>query len=74
MGTNNYMDSESIIKELQGNVQMHINLLKDIVFILENMDIKEINKKLEDKNISLELRLALEKRKEILLTDKEVKK
>ena len=38
------------------------------------MNVKEINKKLEDKNISLELRLALEKRKEILLTDKEVKK
>ena len=38
------------------------------------MDIKEIDKKLQDKDISLELRLALEKRKEILLTDKEVKK
>lgn len=38
------------------------------------MYIKEIDKKLKDKNISIELRLALEKRKEILLTDKEVKK
>lgn len=38
------------------------------------MNVKEIDKKLQDKNISLELRLALEKRKDILLTDKEVKK
>lgn len=38
------------------------------------MDIKEINKLLKDKSISLQLRLALEKRKQILLTDKEVKK
>jgi hypothetical protein len=38
------------------------------------MDIKEIDKKLQDKSISLQLRLALEKRKQILLTDKEVKK
>jgi hypothetical protein len=38
------------------------------------MDIKEIDKKLQDKNISIQLRLALEKRKQILLTDKEVKK
>ena len=38
------------------------------------MNVEEINKKLADKNISLELRLALEKRKEILTTDKIVKK
>jgi hypothetical protein len=38
------------------------------------MDIKEIDKKLQDKSISIQLRLALEKRKQILLTDKEVKK
>lgn len=38
------------------------------------MSITEINKKLQDKTISLELRLALEKRKEILSTDREVKK
>lgn len=38
------------------------------------MDIKEIDKKLQDKSISLQLRLALEKRKQILLTNKEVKK
>jgi hypothetical protein len=38
------------------------------------MDIKKIDKKLQDKNISIQLRLALEKRKQILLTDKEVKK
>lgn len=38
------------------------------------MDIKEIDKMLQDKSISLQLRLALEKRKQILLTDKEVKK
>lgn len=38
------------------------------------MSVEEINKKLQDKNISIELRLALEKRKEILTTDKIVKK
>jgi hypothetical protein len=38
------------------------------------MDIKEIDKKLQDKSISLQLRLALEKRKQILINDKEVKK
>lgn len=38
------------------------------------MKLEEINKKLQDKNISVELRLALEKRKEILTTDKIVKK
>jgi hypothetical protein len=38
------------------------------------MNVEEINKKLQDKSISTQLRLALEKRKEILLTDKEVKK
>jgi len=38
------------------------------------MNVEEINKKLQDKSISLELRLALEKRKEILTTDKIVKK
>lgn len=38
------------------------------------MKISEINKKLEDKNISPELKEALEKRKSILLNDKEVKK
>jgi len=38
------------------------------------MDIKEINKKLQDPNISKELKHTLEKRKEILSKDKEVKK
>ena len=38
------------------------------------MDIKEINKLLEDKSISKELRASLEKRKNILLKDKIVKK
>ena len=38
------------------------------------MDIKEIDKMLQDKSISLQLRLALEKRKQILINDKEVKK
>ena len=38
------------------------------------MDIKEIDKKLQDKSISLQLRLALEKRKDILLKNKTVKK
>ena len=38
------------------------------------MDIKEIQKQLERKNISPELRKALEQRKKILEQDKEVKK
>ena len=38
------------------------------------MDTKEIDKMLKDKNLSPELKKALEKRKEILLKDKEVKK
>ena len=38
------------------------------------MDIKEINKLLKDKNISPELKKQLEKRKDILLNDKEVLK
>lgn len=38
------------------------------------MNVEEINKKLQDKSISLQLRLDLEKRKEILTTDKIVKK
>lgn len=36
------------------------------------MEIKEINKQLENKNISPELRKELEKRKEILINNKEV--
>lgn len=36
--------------------------------------IKEINKLLDRKELPNELRIALEKRKEILLNDKEVKK
>ena len=36
------------------------------------MEIKEINKQLEKKNISPELRKELEKRKEILINNKEV--
>ena len=36
------------------------------------MDTKEIDKMLKDKNLSPELKKALEKRKEILLNDKEV--
>lgn len=36
--------------------------------------IKEINKLLERKELPNDLRIALEKRKEILLKDKEVKK
>ena len=38
------------------------------------MDIKEINKLLKDKSISPELKKQLEKRKDILLYDKEVLK
>lgn len=38
------------------------------------MDIKEINKMLEDKNISYEVKKALEKRKTILVNNIEVKK
>lgn len=38
------------------------------------MDTKEINKMLEDKELSPEVRKALEKRKDILINDKEVKK
>jgi len=38
------------------------------------MSIDEIDKMLKDKNISLELRASLEKRKQILLTEKVVKK
>lgn len=36
------------------------------------MEIKEIDKQLENKNISPELRKELEKRKEILINNKEV--
>lgn len=39
-----------------------------------NDKLKEINKLLERKKLPNELRIALEKRKEILLKDKEVKK
>lgn len=38
------------------------------------MDIKEINKMLEDKDISPEIKKALEQRKEILTNNKVVKK
>lgn len=38
------------------------------------MDTKEIDKMLKDKELSPELKKALEKRKEILLNNKEVKK
>jgi hypothetical protein len=38
------------------------------------MSIDEIDKMLKDKNISQELKASLEKRKQILLTDKVVKK
>jgi hypothetical protein len=38
------------------------------------MKLDEIDKMLKDKNISHELKAALEKRKQILLTDKVVKK
>lgn len=38
------------------------------------MDIKEINKMLEDKDISPEIKKALEQRKDILLKNKTVKK
>lgn len=38
------------------------------------MDIKEIEKLLKDKNISPELKKQLEKRKDILLKNKTVKK
>lgn len=38
------------------------------------MDIKEIDKMLTKKDLSPEIKKALEKRKQILLTDKEVKK
>lgn len=38
------------------------------------MDTKEIDKMLKDKDISPELKKALEKRKDILINDNEVKK
>lgn len=38
------------------------------------MDIKEINKMLSDKDISPEMKKALEQRKDILLKNKTVKK
>ena len=38
------------------------------------MDTKEIDKMLKDKNLSPELKKALEKRKEVLINNKEVKK
>jgi len=38
------------------------------------MDIKEINKQLDKKDISPELKKALEKRKDIILGNKTVKK
>jgi len=38
------------------------------------MDIKEINKHLESKNVSTELKKALEQRKDIILGNKTVKK
>ncbi len=38
------------------------------------MDTKEINKMLADKELSPEVRKALEKRKDILINDNEVKK
>jgi nickel-dependent lactate racemase len=38
------------------------------------MKLEEINKKLQDPNISKELKEALEKRKEILINNKDVKK
>ena len=38
------------------------------------MDIKEIDKMLKDKELSPELKKALEKRKEVLINDKVVKK
>jgi hypothetical protein len=38
------------------------------------MDIKEINKHLENKNVSPELKKALEQRKDIILGNKTVKK
>jgi len=38
------------------------------------MDIKEINKQLDKKDISQELKKALEKRKDIILGNKTVKK
>ena len=38
------------------------------------MDTKEIDKMLKDKELSPELKKALEKRKEVLINDKEVKK
>lgn len=38
------------------------------------MDIKEIEKMLKDKELSPELKKALEKRKEVLINNKEIKK
>ena len=38
------------------------------------MDTKEIDKMLKDKDLSPELKKALEKRKEVLINNKEVKK
>lgn len=38
------------------------------------MKIKEINKMLSDKNISLKMKITLEKKKEILINNKEIKK
>lgn len=38
------------------------------------MNVEEINKKLKEKDLSPELKKALEKKKQILINDKEVKK
>jgi len=38
------------------------------------MDIKDLNKKIEDKSTSPELKRELEKKKEILINDKKVNK
>lgn len=46
----------------------------ELIVIKDFMDIKEINKMLSDKDISPEMKKALEKRKEILTNDKVVKK
>lgn len=74
MAINNYMNADKIQTDLLRTIKMHTDLLENIVKTIDNMDIKEINKMLSDKNISPEIKKALEQRKDILLKNKTVKK
>jgi len=80
---NNIIESKKEYREKQLNV---LEIFKNVVFCKDEedglmfykdnfiMDVKEINKMLNNKNLNPELKKALEKRKDILLNDKEVEK